>query len=145
MSTQTIVIEYELARPPEKVWRALTEPKLVAAWLMENDIRAEVGHHFTMRAQPVPGWDGLVRCEVLEVKPFERLSYSWRGGSDKVPGFAPLDTVVTWTLTPTAGGTRLKLEHSGFQPQNAFAFDGLGKGWRGKVAESIQRVIATLD
>ncbi len=145
MSTQSIVVEYELARPPAKVWRALTEPKLLAAWLMENDIRAVVGHRFTMRAQPVPGWDGVVHCEVLEVVPNEKLSYSWRGGSDKVPGFAPLDTVVTWTLTPTAAGTRLRLEHSGFLPANAFALDNMGKGWRGKLADSLQRVIATLD
>jgi uncharacterized protein YndB with AHSA1/START domain len=145
MSTQTIVVEYDLARPPDKVWRALTEPKLLAQWLMENDIRAEVGHCFTMRAQPVPGWDGVVRCEVLEVEPHKKLSYSWRGGSDKVPGFAPLDTVVTWTLTATAKGTRLKLEHSGFLPANAFAFDNMGKGWRGKIAERIEGVIETLD
>ncbi len=136
--SETIVVEYDLPHPPEKVWRALTEPKLLAAWLMENDIRPEVGHRFTMRAQPMPGWDGVVRCEVLEVDAPKRLRYTWVGGSEA----QRLDTVVTWTLTKTPSGTRLLLEHAGFVPANAFAFDALGRGWRGKVAE---RMSAALD
>lgn len=144
--TQSIVVKYELAQPPEKVWRALTEPKLLAAWLMDNDIAPVVGHRFQFRAQPVPGWDGVVDCEVLEVVPFERLSYSWRGGSDQLEGYGgKLDTVVTWTLEKSAsGGTLLELNHSGFTPKNAFAFENLGKGWRGKLAERIERVLTEL-
>jgi uncharacterized protein YndB with AHSA1/START domain len=140
-ATQTIAAEYDLPHPPEKVWRALTEPALIARWLMVNDLRPVVGHRFTFKAQPMPGWDGIVQCEVLEVDPPRRLSYSWRGGSDQI---SRLDTVVTWTLTPTAAGTRLSLEHAGFVPANAFAFEALGKGWRGKVQESLRAVLAEL-
>jgi uncharacterized protein YndB with AHSA1/START domain len=140
--TQTITVEYELAYPPAKVWRALTEPALLAAWLMDNDIGAVVGHRFTFKAKPMPGWDGIVQCEVLLADAPHKLSYSWRGGS------APfgIDTVLTLTLTPTAGGgTRLLLEHSGFLPDNALAFEGLAKGWRGKVAERLHEILTNLD
>ncbi|MGH9616255.1 MAG: SRPBCC family protein [Acidobacteriaceae bacterium] len=140
---QSIVVEYDLPDAPEKVWRALTEPKLLEAWLMRNDIRAEVGHRFNFWARPVPGWDGTVYCEVLEVVPQQRLAYSWRGGSRKLEGYGhEIDTVVTWKLTPTGnGGTRLHLEHSGFDPES-FAFKTLGQGWRGKVAERITQALA---
>ncbi len=86
--------------PPPAVWRALTEPALLARWLMENDIRPEVGHRFTFRAPPVAGWDGVVHCEVLEVDAPRRLRYTWRGGADDIQGYGTrIDTVVTWTLT----------------------------------------------
>ncbi len=143
--TQSIVVEYDLPDPPEKVWRALTEPALVAAWLMPNDIKPQVGHRFTFRAAPVPGWDGIVHCEVLAVEPNRRLRYSWRGGSDKLQNYgAALDTVATWTLTPTAsGGTLLRLDHDGF-PLESFAFPKMEQGWRGKIAERITLVLADL-
>jgi len=141
--TKTIVVEYEIQRPPAAVWRALTEPQLLARWLMENDIRAEVGHRFTFRAPPITGWDGVVHCEVLEVDPPRRLRYSWRGGSDDLPGYGTrIDTVVTWTLTATGGGgTLLRLEHAGFTEKNAFAYEGLAKGWRGKLAARIEAIL----
>jgi len=141
-ATQSIVVEYDLPYPPEKVWRALTEPQLLAAWLMPNDIKAEVGHRFTFQAVPVPGWDGIVHCEVLVVDPYRCLRYSWRGGSDKIVDYgARLDTVATWTLAPTAaGGTRLRLDHDGF-PLESFAFTAMNQGWRGKVAERIVQVL----
>jgi len=142
-ATQSIAVEYDLPYPPEKVWRALTEPQLLAAWLMPNDIKPQVGHRFTFKAAPVPGWDGIVSCEVLVVEPHRRLRYSWRGGSDRLKEYgAPLDTVATWTLTPTAaGGTRLRLDHDGF-PLESFAFTKMNEGWRGKVAQRIARVLA---
>lgn len=145
--TRSIVVEYHLSAPPSRVWRALTEPELLASWLMQNDIRPEVGHRFTMRAQPVPGWDGVVHCEVLEVETERRLQYSWRGGSDEIEGYGGrLDTVVTWTLEAAPGGsTLLRLEHSGFTPANAFAFDNLGSGWRGRVGERLEQVTARLS
>lgn len=135
-ATQSIVVEYDLPHPPAKVWRALTEPALLGAWLMSNDFSPVVGHRFTFRAQPQGGWNGLVQCEVLEVEAPARLRYSWRGGN--------LDSVVTWTLTATAGGTRLRLDHSGFTAANAFAFDAMGKGWRGPIADRLGQVLATL-
>jgi len=142
-ATQSIVVEYDLPYPPEKVWRALTEPQLLAAWLMPNDIKPQVGHRFAFKAAPVPGWDGIVHCEVLMVEPHRRLRYSWRSGSDRLKNYgAPLDTVATWTLTPTAaGGTRLRLDHDGF-PLESFAFTKMNEGWRGKVAQRIAQVLA---
>jgi uncharacterized protein YndB with AHSA1/START domain len=143
--TQSIVVEYDLSHPTGKVWRMLTEPTLVARWLMENDIRPVVGHRFTFRAAPTPGWNGVVECEVLEALPEQRLVYSWRGGSDDLEKYGRrLDTVVTWTLTPKAGGTLLRLEHAGFTAKDAFALDGLGKGWRGKVGERFAAILAEL-
>jgi uncharacterized protein YndB with AHSA1/START domain len=139
--TKTIVVTYDLAQPPAAVWRALTEPALLARWLMENDIAPVVGHRFTMRAQPMPGWDGVVACEVLAVEPERLLRYSWRGGSPE----HRIDTTVTWTLTPSpTGGTQLRLEHAGFRPADAMAFDGLSKGWAGRVGDRMKDVLATM-
>ena len=142
-----IVVDYDVPHAPAKVWRALTESGLVASWLMDNDLRPVVGHHFTFHAQPMPGWDGTVRCEVTAVEPEKRLQYTWRGGSED-PQYAPfrIDTVVTWTLSPSAtGGTLLRLEHSGFTDKNAFALEGLARGWRGKVGERLAAVIAEMN
>src|SRR3954451_20297200 len=136
--TQSISMEYDLPHPPAKVWRALTEPDLLAKWIMANDMRPAVGHSFTFRAEPTPWWDGIVNSEVLEVEPHKRLRYSWRSGPE-------LDTEVTFTLTPTpSGGTRLALEQSGFLPANAFAFDGANKGWRHMIDERLSEVLAQL-
>lgn len=142
--TKSIVIEYALSKPPARVWRALTEPALLARWLMENDIAPVVGRRFTMRARPAPGWDGVVRCEVLAVEPERLLRFSWRGGSDEVEGYGgALDTVVTFTLAPTPdGGTTLRLEHSGFTARNGFAFEMMGKGWRENVVPRMEPVLA---
>jgi len=137
--TKSISMEYDLPHAPEKVWRALTEPKLLAQWLMATDLRPVVGNSFTFKSDPTPWWDGIVRCEVLELDPNKRLSYSWRSG----PESSPLDTVVTWMLTPTpSGGTRLALEQSGFLPANAFAFDGASKGWRRMISQGLTEVLA---
>ena len=140
---QSIIAESDLPDAPERVWLALTDPKLLEAWLMPNDIRAEVGHRFTFRTQAVPGWDGVVQCEVLEAVPFERLVYSWGGGSTKLDGYGHrLDTVVTWTLTPDGkGGTILHLEHAGFDPDSP-ALKAMGPGWRRKVESRITEVLA---
>jgi uncharacterized protein YndB with AHSA1/START domain len=140
--TKSISQEYDLPHPPAKVWRALTDPELVAKWLLPNDLRATVGHGFTFKAaEPTQWWDGIVSCEVLEVDPHKRLRYTWRGGPESLK----IDTVVTWTLTPTAsGGTRLELEHSGFLPSNPFAYDGAGKGWQGMAGKRLPALLAEL-
>ncbi len=139
--TKTVSMEFDLPHPPAKVWRALTESDLLAQWLMTNGMQPTVGHGFTFKQEPTPWWDGIVRCEVLEVDPQKRLRYSWRSGS----GASGLDTEVAWTLTPTpSGGTRLSLEHSGFVPSNAFAFDGAGKGWERNVGESLTALLTRL-
>jgi uncharacterized protein YndB with AHSA1/START domain len=139
--TQSIAQEYDLPYPPAKVWRALTEPELLARWLMNNDMQPAVGRSFTFRMEPTKWWDGIVHSEVLEIEPLKRLSYTWRSG----PESSPLDTVVTWTLTATAsGGTRLRLEHSGFVPGNKFAFDGAAQGWQRMVNERLPEVLRTI-
>jgi uncharacterized protein YndB with AHSA1/START domain len=139
--TQSISQEYDLPYPPAKVWRALTEPELLARWLMSNDMQPAAGRSFTFRSEPTPWWDGIVHCEMLEIEPPKRLSYTWRSG----PESSPLDTVVTWTLTPTpSGGTRLTLKHSGFVPGNKFAFGGASQGWQRMVNQDLPEVLRTL-
>jgi uncharacterized protein YndB with AHSA1/START domain len=142
---QSIVIEYEFPHPPGKVWRALTESGLIASWLMPNDFRPEVGHRFTFRTRPAPGFDGIVHCEVLIVEPNRRLSYSWRGGSPERGGYgAELDTVVTWTLEPILGGTRLRLDHDGFTPDKEATFNILKQGWTSRVIPALGGVMDTM-
>jgi len=120
--------------PIEKVWRAITDPEAISRWLMQNDFQPRVGHHFRFTAPPQPGWDGIVNCEVLTVEPPTRLAYSWRGG--------PLDTVVTISLSPDAGGTRLVLEHTGFRGPKALMVSLImGRGWKGIVATRIRDVV----
>ena len=91
----------------ELVWRALTTSELLERWLMPNDFEARVGHRFTFRTDPGPGFDGIIHCEVLELVEHERLVISWKGG--------PLDTRVVFALEDSEGGTRLRIEHSGFR------------------------------
>jgi uncharacterized protein YndB with AHSA1/START domain len=144
---KSIVVELELRHPPEKVWRALTEPELIAAWLMPNDFRLQIGHRFTMRTRPAAGFDGVVDCEVLAVETNRRLSYSWRGGSKERRGYgASLDTVVTWTLSPGAGGgTRLRLDHDGFTAGQESTFNILKQGWSTNVAERLGQVLDAMS
>jgi uncharacterized protein YndB with AHSA1/START domain len=139
--TKTISLECELPHPPAKVWRALTEPALLAAWFMSNDMKPTVGHSFTFQKEPMPGWDGKVYCQVLEADAPKRLRYSWRKGGVESSEMR-LDTVVTFTLTPTPKGTRLVLEHSGFLPANASAFNGIGSGWKHLFEKALPDVLA---
>ncbi len=125
--TRSVVVEKEFAHPAEKVWRALTESDLIAEWLMENDFQLEVGRHFQLRSQPVPGWDGVIDCEVLVAEPYERLSYSW--------GTMGMQNAVAWTLTPTAGGTLLRMEQSGFREDQVANYKGAMYGWKSFVAK----------
>jgi uncharacterized protein YndB with AHSA1/START domain len=141
--TESIVVDYNLNEPPDQIWRLLTEPKLLEQWLMPNDIAPTVGHKFNFRTRPMGDWDGVVYCEILEADRPNRLVYSWQGGSNKNEGYGhTLDTVVTWTLTPTAtGGTLLNLSHTGFQPTD-FAFQAMGQGWRSMLsAAKMSRIL----
>lgn len=121
--TETITFEFDLQHPPEKVWRALTDPELLREWLLPViDLELQPGAAFTFQAPQQPGWDGVVNCRLLEVEEHEKLSYSWVVGD--------LDTVVTFTLTPTPSGTRLSLVQSGFKPHQKQNFGGARYGWR---------------
>lgn len=114
---RTVTIEREIGYPPEKVWRALTQPHLIQEWLMPNDFAPEVDHRFTLRGD----W-GSVDCKVLEVEPNRSLSYTWDAMG--------MESVVTWTLTPTASGTLLRMDHEGFRPDQEQAYQGAKLGWR---------------
>jgi len=130
--TRSVVVEKEFAHPPEKVWRALTEGDLIRQWLMENDFQPMVGHRFQFRAEPVPGWNGRIDCEVLLAQPYERLSYSW--------GTMGMENRVAWTLTPTAVGTLLRMEQSGFRADQEANYKGAMYGWR-KFFGGLERVV----
>jgi uncharacterized protein YndB with AHSA1/START domain len=135
--TQDIAFELDLQHPPEKVWRALTEPALLAQWLLPvSEGSLAPGAAFLFKTQPYPGWDGTVACRVLERDEPRRLSYSWT-----VAGMQ-LDTVVTFTLVPSDAGTRLSLVQSGFRPEQKQNFAGARYGWKmmgGKLAELLDQ------
>jgi uncharacterized protein YndB with AHSA1/START domain len=134
--TESLSFEWELQHRPEKVWRALTDPELLAEWLLPVvEGKLEPGSAFTYRTQPYPGWDGRVDCRILEMEAHRKLSYAWA-----VPF---LDTVVTFTLTPTATGTRLTLVQSGFKPEQKREFGGARYGWKmmgGKLVDLLGRM-----
>jgi uncharacterized protein YndB with AHSA1/START domain len=140
-----IVVEDTLPHAREVVWKILTDGTLISQWLMPNDFEPVVGKRFTFRTKPMGAWDGVVHCEVLEVKPCERLVYSWQGGADDNEHYGSrLDSIVTWTLTAVETGTRLRLVHSGFRsPGNDFAFDAMSGGWR-RIPQGIARIAAQL-
>jgi uncharacterized protein YndB with AHSA1/START domain len=122
--TDALTFVFELKHPPEKVWRALTDPVLLAEWLLPVvGLKLGLGTSFTFQTQPMPGWDGTVFCRILDLQDGKRLSYSWVVGE-------MLDTVVTFTLEPTPTGTRLTLLHSGFRPDQKQNFGGARYGWR---------------
>jgi uncharacterized protein YndB with AHSA1/START domain len=146
LATRSIVVEDFLPHAPEVVWKTLTRAELISRWLMPNDFELAIGKRFTFQTKPMGGWDGVVHCEILEIVPRERLVYSWKGGSDDNAQYGSrLDTIVTWTLAPVDGGTRLRLVHSGFRsPGNDFAFDAMSGGW-GRIMHSIAKVAAEVD
>jgi uncharacterized protein YndB with AHSA1/START domain len=129
---RSLVFEQTMRHPPEKVWRALTQSDLIARWLMQNDFQPVVGHRFNFRAKPVMGWNGVTDCEVLEVSPPSRLVYSWNASGEQAAD--GLKTIVTWTLTPTDGGTQVRMEQAGFRPQDEGGYRGMGGGWPGILA-----------
>lgn len=112
----SVIVEREIPFPPEKIWRALTQPQLIEEWLMKNDFQPIVNHCFNLRAD----W-GVVDCQVLAVEPNKTLSYTWEAYG--------LESVVTWTLTPTNTGTHLRMEQSGFRPDQQQAYQGAKAGW----------------
>ena len=133
---RSVVIERNLRHAPAKVWRALTQGALMEEWLMKNDFQPVVGHRFKFRSEPNPHWDGIVECEVLVVEPNQRLSYRW--------GSLGLDSVVTWTLTPVDGGVLLRMEQSGFRPDQEHAYRGATYGWKGFV-DGLEHVVDKMD
>ena len=129
--TLSVIVEREVPFPPEKIWRALTQPHLIEQWLMKNDFKPVVDHHFNLRAE----W-GVVDCQVVAVEPNKTLSYTW--------GAYGLESVVTWTLTPTSTGTHLRMEHSGFPPDQQQFYQGAKGGWQQFFA-ALEQVLARID
>jgi uncharacterized protein YndB with AHSA1/START domain len=129
--TQSVVIDRELPHGPDKVWRALTQGPLIEEWLMKNDFQPAVGHSFTFSGD----W-GAADGRVLVVDPQKTLSYTWAAYG--------LESVVTWTLTPTDDGTHLRMEQSGFRPDQQQAFKGAQYGWQ-KFLAALEAVVAKLD
>lgn len=140
-ATRSLVIEREMLHPPEKVWRALAQGALIEEWLMQNDFQPVVGHRFNFRAAPMPHWNGVTDCEVLVVEPYEGLSYRWNASGDEAAG--GLRTVVTWTLTPTEGGVLVRMEQSGFRPEEERNYQGATYGWQRYLA-GLERVVEGL-
>jgi uncharacterized protein YndB with AHSA1/START domain len=133
IETRDIVVDELFPHAPETIWKTLTTGELIGRWLMKPTGFAPVrGTRFTFQTKPGGAWDGVIHCEVLEVIPNERLSYRWQGGHEANTGYgAPLDTIVTWTLSRTANGTRIRLVHAGFiVPRNQSALEVMGQGWK---------------
>jgi uncharacterized protein YndB with AHSA1/START domain len=141
-ATRSIVVERMMPHPPEKIWRALTQAPLIEEWLMKNDFQPVVGLRFNFRAESMPQWNGVTDCEVLIVEPNRRLSYSWNASGDEAAN--GLKTIVTWTLTPAEGGTQVRMEQSGFRPEDERFYQGAGYGWQ-KMIAGLERVAAGLD
>lgn len=121
--TDSIAFEFDLRHSPEKVWRALTDPALLSEWLLPVvGLELAPGAAFTFKAPPQPGWDGVVNCRFAEIEAQRRISWTWVVGD--------IDTVVTFTLTPTPSGTRLSLLQSGFRPDQKQNSGGARYGWR---------------
>jgi len=140
-ATRSLVIEREMPHPPEKIWRALTQSPLIEDWLMKHDFQPVVGNRFNLRATPGPHWNGVTDCEVLVVEPHARLSYTWNASGEEAAG--GLKTVVTWTLTPTNGGTHVRMEQSGFRPEEEANYQGAIYGWQ-RFFGGLERVVAGL-
>ncbi len=136
--TESVSFDFELQHPPQKVWRALTDPELLAEWLLPVvGFELAAGAAFTFHAQPQPGWDGVVKCRVLEIEEPRKLSYAWVVGDDW------LDTVVTFTLTPAGTGTRMTLVQSGFKADQKQNSGGARYGWRmmgAKLIDTLERM-----
>ncbi len=123
---------------PARVWQALTDQAALEKWLMRNDFQARMGHKFQFRAQPRPGWDGVVNCEVVELDPPRKLAYRWVGG--------PLDSIVRFSLEPVPGGTRLVLEHNGFKGFKGVLLSFMmGSGWGSMVRKHIPKLLELWD
>lgn len=135
---RSVVVEREIPHPPEKLWRALTQPHLIAEWLMRNDFEPVVGHRFNLRGD----WGGVLDCEVLVVEPNDTLSYTWNFKHDDAA--FDLRSVVTFTLTPTDTGTLLRMEQVGFRPDQKQAYGGAKAGWQGFFS-NLEQVLARID
>jgi uncharacterized protein YndB with AHSA1/START domain len=134
---RSVLVEREVPHPPEKIWRALTQPHLIEEWLMKNDFRPVVGHRFNPRGD----WGSVLDCEVLAVEPNKVLSYTWNFTHDDAA--YNLKSVVTFTLSATSKGTLLRMEQLGFRPDQKQAYGGARAGWQQFFA-NLEQVLARI-
>ena len=136
LQSAALLFEFDLPHSPQKVWRALTDPALLAEWLLPSvGFEVAPGAAFTFNAPPQPGWDGRVDCQFVQIEPLRKLSYTWRVGD--------IDTVVTFTLTPSTTGTHMSLVQSGFRPDQKKNWGGARYGWKmmgGKLVDLLERI-----
>lgn len=133
--TLSVIVERDIPFPPEKIWRALTQPHLIEEWLMKNDFKPEIGHQFNLRGD----WGGVLECEVVALEPNRALSYTWNFAHDD-PAYN-LTSVVTFTLTPTTTGTHLRMEQVGFRAEQKQALGGAKMGWQ-QFFEKLEQMLA---
>ena len=133
-TTRSLVIEKELPHPPARIWRALTEGPLIKQWLMDNDFQPVMGHRFNFRWAR-GGYSGVIDSEVQVIEPNKKLSYSWNSMG--------LESVVVWTLVATKAGTLVRMEHSGFGPDQEAAYQGAKGGWQMFIG-NLERVVTEL-
>jgi uncharacterized protein YndB with AHSA1/START domain len=134
--TRSVVVERDIPFPPEKIWRALTQPHLIEEWLMRNDFKPVLGHRFNLRRNPQPDVNVAIDCQVLAVEPNKTLSYTSAAYG--------LESVVIWTLTPTGAGTRLRMEQSSFRPDQQQAYHGAKAGWQ-RFFAALEQALARID
>jgi uncharacterized protein YndB with AHSA1/START domain len=135
--------EWTYAQSPKEVWEYLTRAELIALWLMPNDFKPIDGYEFQFKTKPIPNLDldGIFHCKVLEIVPFQKLTYSWKGGSGN--GLFTLDTIVEWTLEKYGNGTKLFLKQSGFKEANLSIFTAMTNGWQSNIQKMITHLNAT--
>ncbi len=141
-ASRSFSIERMMPHPATKIWRALTQTQLMNQWLMQNDFEPVVGHKFNFRAPPISGWNGITDCEVLSVEPCQKLVYTWNNSGEQAAN--GLKTTVTWTLTPIDSGTLVRMEQSGFRPEQTRARGGARFGWQ-RMLEELERVLTILE
>jgi uncharacterized protein YndB with AHSA1/START domain len=133
---RTVVVERQVPHPPDKIWRALTQPHLIEEWLMKTDFKPVKGQRFTLSRQPRPDVNVVVACEVLDIDPNRSLSYSWEAFG--------LESIVTFTLQPTPSGTIIRMEQTGFRPDQDAAYKGARASWN-QFAVRLDDLLSRLD
>lgn len=136
--SRSVIVERDIPHPPERIWRALTQPDLIAEWLMKNNFAPIVGHEFNLNGE----WGGVLECKVLVVEQWQKLSYTWNHAHSD-PAYN-LNTVVTFTLTRTAVGTHLHVEQKGFSSTQRQAFGGAVQGWQ-RIINDLEQLVSRLD
>lgn len=133
--------EWIYEHTPQQVWEYLTQSELIALWLMPNNFKAEIGHEFQFRTNPIPSLDlnGIFYCKVIELIPYKKLAYSWSGGpNDEI---TTLNTIVEWTLEKHKNGTLLTLKHSGFTQESFTILNAMTDGWLKNIEKMLTQLI----